>query len=74
MRPIELGTSRELTLTNLDYGNYTLRVRGTNEYGRWSEQEAALHLQILPPWWKTKLAYITYFLIVAGISMSYSVF
>lgn len=35
--------------TNLVPGTYTLRVKGTNNYGVWSEHEATLALRIKPP-------------------------
>src|SRR6202040_4059475 len=34
-------------------GDYTLRIQGSNNRGVWNEQEIALHLKILPPWWGT---------------------
>ncbi|MBC8165914.1 MAG: PAS domain-containing protein [Bryobacteraceae bacterium] len=44
---------RLATFTTLPAGSYTLRVQGSNNRGVWNEQGAALHLQILPPWWAT---------------------
>lgn len=38
---------------NLAAGTYTLRVRGSNNDGIWSEQEAVLKIKVLAPWWKT---------------------
>src|SRR5262249_53669080 len=37
----------------LDPGDYTFRVKASNNDGVWNEQGVALHLQILPPWWRT---------------------
>ena len=64
---IELGNSRELTLTNLDPGEYTLRVKGSNNEGVWNEEARVLHMTITPPWWETSLAYFIYFLLLSGI-------
>lgn len=51
---------REATYTNLDAGQYTFRVRGTNSDGKWSGQEAAVAVTIVPPpwqrWWFRLLA------------------
>ena len=51
---------REATYTNLDAGQYTFRVRGTNSDGKWSGQEAAVVVTIVPPpwqrWWFRLLA------------------
>jgi|GEM_PF-6233482 len=36
---------------NLSPGNYTFRVRGTNNDGIWSRQDAVMHIQITRPYW-----------------------
>ncbi|MEM9406120.1 MAG: two-component regulator propeller domain-containing protein [Acidobacteriota bacterium] len=48
---IDLGSHARVTFTNLDPGNYVLRVRGANNDGVWSEDDVALDLQVgRPPW------------------------
>ena len=47
------ATRRFATYTHLDPGDYTFRVRASNNDGVWNEQGVALHIRILPPWWKT---------------------
>ena len=44
---------RYANYTNLDPGEYTFRVRSSNSDGRWSEQDAAISISIMPPWWDT---------------------
>jgi len=44
---------RFATYTNLDPGDYTFRVKASNNDGVWNEQGLALHLTIVPPWWRT---------------------
>ena len=46
----------QATYTNLDAGTYVFRGRGSNRDGVFSEQELALQLTILPPWWASRLA------------------
>jgi signal transduction histidine kinase len=48
-----IGPKRTVTFTNLDAGEYTLRVRGSNNDGRWNEDGASLRLVITPPYWGT---------------------
>ncbi|HEX9731562.1 MAG TPA: two-component regulator propeller domain-containing protein [Thermoanaerobaculia bacterium] len=48
---VELGTRREVTLTHLAPGDYTLRVRGSNNHGRWNEEGLAIAIRVDPPWW-----------------------
>jgi ligand-binding sensor domain-containing protein/signal transduction histidine kinase len=47
------GTKREATYTNLDPGEYTFRVKGSNKDGIWNEAGASVHIVILPPFWQT---------------------
>ncbi|QYF93678.1 diguanylate cyclase [Massilia sp. PAMC28688] len=44
---------RRATYTNLDPGNYVFKVKAANHRGQWSEQEATLAIEVLPPFWKT---------------------
>ncbi|HMJ71359.1 MAG TPA: two-component regulator propeller domain-containing protein [Cyclobacteriaceae bacterium] len=48
-----IGTKRTATYTNLDPGNYALRIGGLNNEGNWSEHRLALTIRIHPPFWKT---------------------
>lgn len=61
---IQLGTKHDITFTNLDLGEYILRVKGSNNDGIWNEEGASLRLSILPPWWKTWWAYSFYAMLV----------
>jgi signal transduction histidine kinase/DNA-binding response OmpR family regulator/streptogramin lyase len=47
------GTKRTATYTNLDPGVYILRVKGSNNDGKWNEQSTDLRIIITPPYWKT---------------------
>lgn len=60
------GRTRKATYTNLDPGEYTFRVRATDEDGVWYDNVAVLKVVILPPWWKTAWAYAAYVLLLAG--------
>jgi ligand-binding sensor domain-containing protein/signal transduction histidine kinase len=61
------GTGRMATFTNLDPGHYIFRVKGSNNNGIWNEAGISLQIHIIPPWWRTNLAYIFY--IVGIISL-----
>jgi signal transduction histidine kinase len=50
----EVGSDRRfVTYTNLDPGEYTFRVLGSNSDGVWNEEGTSLGLTITPPWWGT---------------------
>ncbi|WP_153800844.1 hybrid sensor histidine kinase/response regulator transcription factor [Foetidibacter luteolus] len=60
------GKTRRATYTNLDPGSYTLHVKASNEDGVWNDKGIALKITILPPFWKTPLAYVLYIIIIAA--------
>ena len=50
---INSGTRRQITYTNLDPGNYTLRIRASNNDGVWSHNDRVLPININSPYWET---------------------
>ena len=48
-----MGSANTATYTNLDPGQYTLRVKAANNDGVWNEEGRALSIIITPPYWKT---------------------
>lgn len=52
--------NRKATFTNLDPGDYIFRVKASNDSGIWNNTGASLKIKILPPFWKTPLAYCIY--------------
>jgi len=53
---------RYATYTNLAPGDYAVRIQATNSDGIWNKEEFTLHITILPPWWMTWWAYLSYVL------------
>jgi len=60
---ISSGNLSSATYTNLPSGEYTFRVKGSNNDGVWNEDGLALAVTISPPFWKTTWAYIAYTLL-----------
>lgn len=56
--------SRKVTFTNLDPGTYTFKVKAANNDGVWNETPTDLQITILPPFWKTKTAFVVYVLLI----------
>jgi signal transduction histidine kinase len=52
--------NRIATYTNLNPGEYTFRVKGSNNDGVWNEEGTFITIIIRPPFWKTILAYFAY--------------
>src|SRR5579872_3615431 len=57
---------RKATYTNLDPGDYTFKVRATNN-DRWNNKVLTLPIHIAPPFWKTAWAYLVYALFIAAL-------
>jgi serine phosphatase RsbU (regulator of sigma subunit)/ligand-binding sensor domain-containing protein len=56
-----------VSFTNLNPGEYTFRLKGSNGDGIWNDKERAIKIIISPPWWRTTFAYIGYFFLFAGV-------
>jgi signal transduction histidine kinase/DNA-binding response OmpR family regulator len=54
------ASRRYVNYTNLNYGNYTFKVKATNNDGVWSDNVSEISIVILPPWWKTHWAVLLY--------------
>jgi len=48
-----VGSTRSATYTNLNPGDYVLRVKGTNNDGIWNEAGTLLQITVIPPFAKT---------------------
>ncbi len=63
--------NRIATYTNLSPGEYTFRVKGSNNDGVWNEEGTFVNIIIHPPLWKTTLAYIIYILLFLLLIRAY---
>ena len=48
------------------YGEYNLRIKSTNSSGIESSNQLEYNLSVTPPWYLTTIAFISYFLMIAG--------
>lgn len=61
------NATRKATYTNLDGGDYTFKVRAISQEGRWDPDYITLKIKVLPPFWKSTIAYFIYTLLLFGI-------
>lgn len=47
------GTQRFGRYSNLPPGNYTLKIKGSNNDGLWNETGTSLAITVVPPFWRT---------------------
>lgn len=57
-----IGNSTSASYTNLDPGEYTFRVKASNNDGVWNNEGASIKIFVHPPFWRTTYAYILYVL------------
>ncbi len=58
------ASRRFATYTNLDPGEYTFQVKGSNSHGVWNEIPTSIKVIITPPWWQTSWAYFIYVILI----------
>lgn len=52
-----------INYSNLPYGKYTFRLRGSNSDGKWNETERVLNIHIRPPFYLSAAAHAVYFIL-----------
>lgn len=66
-----VGRNTLINYSNLPYGTYQFRLKGSNSDGKWNEGERILKIHICPPFYLSTWAYILYLLLllfsIAGI-------
>ncbi|MCG8455853.1 MAG: hypothetical protein MI919_06185, partial [Holophagales bacterium] len=68
---IDYGSLRRVTFTNLDPGQYVLKVRGTNNDGVWSPEGAQVAITVLAPPWRSRWAYLAYALMAVSGAVAF---
>ena len=62
---------RYISYNNLPGGDYTLRIKASNNDGVWNNEGVVIHIKIIPPFWKTSWFYIACILLGAFIVYFY---
>ena len=58
---------RFATYTNLEPGDYVLKVKASNNDGYWDSTPSSIKIKVIPPWWRTNVAYVIYGLMAIGV-------
>ena len=56
----EVGKLRTAYYSRLNEGHYILRIKSTNTDGVWSSGQRLVYITVLPPWYRTWWAYLSY--------------
>lgn len=68
---VNIGNRKFVPFFGLRPGEYTFKVRGSNNDGVWNNNEISIRIIILPPWWRSIYAYIVYFLLIVLTVIAY---
>ena len=64
-----VSDQRQISYANLLPGKYTLMLRSAkNEEDETATPIRQLQINVLPPWWKTSWAYLSYIMIMSALS------
>jgi signal transduction histidine kinase/ligand-binding sensor domain-containing protein/DNA-binding response OmpR family regulator len=67
---VESGNYASAVFTNIPHGEYTLRIKASNNDGIWNEAGIGIGLTVTPPWWQTWWAYFIYLVMFLGAGYS----
>lgn len=70
---IDNGTSNSASFTNFSPGKYTLQIKYRNNITGAESQAYSLIINILPPWYRTTIAYVLYSFIILIIIYLFAV-
>lgn len=62
-----VGNQQTATYTNLGPGTYTFHVKASNNDNVWNQKGSSLTIRILPPFWRTTWAYLTYIIAILAL-------
>lgn len=61
------GNIHNINYNNIREGRYTLRIKSTNANGDWNNAETVLTITILPPWYRSIIAYLVYIILIGTL-------
>lgn len=68
---IHSGNTHSANYVSLPPGKYTFQVQAATAEGDWNPQSAHFELEILPPWYRSGLAYFFYLILFGGLAFRF---
>lgn len=68
---VETGSKAEGQYSALPPGDYTLHIKATYKNSNWLPNEWKMRVQILPPWYQTRLFYTAIVLLAASLAYAF---
>lgn len=64
---IYLDKPQKIIFSSLPYGKYRFQIKASNNDGIWNEKGDYIDIVIYPPFWKSKIAYLLYFILLVWL-------
>jgi ligand-binding sensor domain-containing protein/signal transduction histidine kinase len=61
---VEIGNRKFVPFFALQPGEYTFKVKGSNNDGVWNDNAININIVVLPPWWRSIYAYFAYMVFI----------
>jgi len=61
---VDIGNRKFVPFSGVQPGEYTFKVKGSNNDGVWNDKEISISILVLPPWWKSPIAYVIYLVLI----------
>ena len=68
---LDIGNRKFVPFSGLQPGEYTFKVKGSNNDGVWNDKEISIQIIILPPWWRSIYAYFAYLILIVLVVVTY---
>lgn len=62
-----IDKNKIIHFNNLSPGLYIFKIKSTNSSGMWMPNETSFTIEITPPFWKTRWAYLVYILMISTL-------
>jgi len=69
---INMGTQRQVSFSNLSPGEYTFMLKVADNISWANTDVKSIRIKVLPPFWRTNLAYIIYALLLLAVIFYYN--
>lgn len=63
----DFTTTNTTEYISLPYGSYVFEVKAKDIHGLSYPNQLSIPIEVLRPWWRTNLAFLTYFLLLSGL-------
>lgn len=72
-RWVELRNNNKITFSNLPEGEYELKIMGSNSDQVWTIEYSAIKIQVVAPWWRSKVAKWVYGILLFIVFMVWAI-